>query len=119
MFELKTFHLLSLIKRNKFNPLFYILTGMTVAFDSKRRKELGIPMICIVIAASIAIAVYVSIVVTGKPGYAGAGINPARCLGPALLQQGQLWHGHWVFWLGPFFACILYHGFSATLPKGG
>ena len=95
-----------------------LLLAMTVAFDGKRHKELGMPMICAVIAASMAIAVYVSIVVTGKPRYAGAGLNPARCLGPALLQQGELWHGHWVFWLGPSFGCILYQGFSATLPKG-
>jgi aquaporin-4 len=41
-----------------------LLLAMTVAFDDKRHKELGMPMICAVIAASMAIAVYVSIVVT-------------------------------------------------------
>lgn len=94
-----------------------LLLGITVAFDQKRYKELGLTMVCIVIAASVALAVYVSIVVTGKVGYAGAGLNPARCLGPALLQGGQLWNGHWVFWLGPFFACFVYYFFFTTLPK--
>lgn len=96
-----------------------LLLGITVAFDKKRSKELGVTMVCVVIAASLAIAVYVSIVVTGQPGYAGAGVNPARCLGPALIQGGQLWYGHWVFWLGPFLACIVYYGFSKTFPREG
>ncbi|KAF3963588.1 hypothetical protein CMV_012032 [Castanea mollissima] len=50
-------------------------------------------------------------------GYAGVGLNPARCLAPALLQGGRLWDGHWVFWVGPFFACIVYYCFSLNLPK--
>ena len=29
----------------------------------------------------------------------GAGINPARSLGPALVYGG--WHQHWAFWVGP------------------
>lgn len=95
-----------------------LLLAMTVAVDQKRSKEAGVLMVAFVFAASIALAIYVSIVVTGKPGYAGAGVNPARCLGPALLQQGQLWYGHWVFWLGPFLASIVYYGFSVALPKG-
>ena len=50
---------------------------------------------------------------------AGLGINPARCLGPALLHGGSLWSGHWVFWLGPFMACIIYYGVSINMPKEG
>jgi len=48
----------------------------------------------------LALAVFVSI--TGQAGYAGVGMNQARCLGPAVLHGGSLWNGHWVFWSGPF-----------------
>jgi len=96
-----------------------LLVAVTVGFDKKRSKELGATMVCIQIAASLALAIYVSSVVTGKIGYAGAGLNPARCFASALLFGGPLWHGQWVFWLGPFLACIVYHIFSKTLPKEG
>lgn len=97
-----------------------LFLGITVAFDKKRCKELRVTMVCVLLSsASLSIAVYVSIVITGEPGYAGAGLNPAWCLGPALIQGGQLWYGHWLFWLGPFLACIVSYGYSKTLPKEG
>ncbi|KAA8546061.1 hypothetical protein F0562_020488 [Nyssa sinensis] len=94
--------------------LVVLFVGVTVAFDKRRCKELGLAMVCAVVAGAMAIAVFVSITVTGHAGYAGVGLNPARCLGPALLHGGLLWKGHWVFWVGPFFACIVYYGFSMT-----
>lgn len=96
-----------------------LLIGVTVAFDKKRCKELGLVMVCVVVAAAMGLAVFVSVIVTGKSGYAGVGLNPARCLGPALLLGGRLWDGHWVFWVGPFLACTLYYGFSVNLPREG
>ncbi|KAM4099165.1 hypothetical protein ACJW30_07G135300 [Castanea mollissima] len=83
-----------------------LFLGVTLGFDKKRCKELGIAMVCVVLAGSMALS-----------GYAGVGLNPARCLAPALLQGGRLWDGHWVFWVGPFFACIVYYCFSLNLPK--
>ncbi|KAG4985001.1 hypothetical protein GYH30_032475 [Glycine max] len=104
----------------EFSCTFLVLfVGLTLAFDKKRCKELGLPMVCLVVAASLALAVFVSITVTGRPGYAGAGLSPARCLGPVLLHGGPLWNGHWVFWLGPFLACIIYYSVSINLPKKG
>ncbi|KAF8387725.1 hypothetical protein HHK36_026379 [Tetracentron sinense] len=104
----------------EFSCTFVVLyVGVTVAFDKRRCKELGLVMVCVVVAGSMALVVFVSITVTGRAAYAGVGLNPARCLGPALLQGGPLWDGHWVFWVGPFFACIVYYGFSLTLPKEG
>ncbi|KAJ7967216.1 Major intrinsic protein [Quillaja saponaria] len=94
-----------------------LFVGVTVAFDKKRCKELGLAMVCAVVAGSMALAVFVSITVTGQAGYAGVGLNPARCLGPALLIGGPLWYGHWVFWMGPFLACLFYYGLSLNLPK--
>ena len=95
-----------------------LLTSMTVIFDKKRFKELGIAAGCALIAASISVAIFVSVMITGQPGYAAAGLNPARCLGPALvLGKHELWHGQWVFWLGPFLACVVYYAYFKTLPK--
>ncbi|KAI4299899.1 hypothetical protein L6164_033320 [Bauhinia variegata] len=73
----------------------------------------------VLFVGAMALAVFVSITVTGKGGYAGVGLNPARCLGPALLQGGPLWDGHWVFWVGPFLACVIYYCVSVNLPKEG
>ncbi|KAK7852935.1 aquaporin pip-type [Quercus suber] len=53
-------------------------------------------------AASLALAT-----VTGRAGYRGVGLNPAKCLGPALLQGDRLWDGHWVAGLGPFLLALL------------
>ena len=104
----------------EFSCTFLVLfIGVTLAFDKKKSKELGLPMVCTVVAGAMALAVFVSITVTGQPGYAGVGLNPARCLGPALLRGGSLWNGHWVFWVGPFLACITYYGVSINLPKEG
>ncbi|XP_054778074.1 probable aquaporin TIP3-2 [Prosopis cineraria] len=94
-----------------------LFVGVTIAFDKRRSHHLGLPMVCLVIAGAMALAVFVSITVTGQPGYAGVGLNPARCLGPALLQGGPLWNGHWIFWVGPFLACILYYFISLNLPN--
>ncbi|XP_028765735.1 aquaporin TIP4-2-like [Neltuma alba] len=94
-----------------------LFVGVTIAFDKRMSVHLGLPMLCLVIAGAMALAVFVSIVVTGQAGYAGVGLNPARCLGPALLQGGPLWNGHWVFWVGPFLACILYYIVSLNLPR--
>ncbi|CAK7329561.1 unnamed protein product [Dovyalis caffra] len=104
----------------EFSCTFVVLfVGVTVAFDKRRCKELGLPLVCGILAGAIALASFVSIFVTGRAGYAGVGLNPARCLGPALLKGGQLWYGLWVFWMGPFVACIAYHDFTLTLPREG
>lgn len=101
----------------EFSCTFVVLfVGVTVAFDRRRCEELGLTIVCMVVAGAMGLVVFVSATVTGRPGYAGVGLNPARCLGPALLQGGPLWDGHWVFWVGPFFACIVYYGYSKNMP---
>lgn len=102
----------------EFSCTFLVLfLGVTLAFDKKRSKDLGLPMICLVIAGAMALAVFVSITVTGRAGYAGVGLNPARCLGAALFHGGSLWNGHWVFWVGPILACLMYYSLSINLPN--
>ncbi|XP_061958996.1 LOW QUALITY PROTEIN: aquaporin TIP4-1-like [Populus nigra] len=102
----------------EFSCTFIVLfVGVTVVFDKRRCRELGLQMVCGILAGAMALAFFVSISVTGRAGYAGVGLNPARCLGPSLLKGGRLWYGHWVFWVGPFVACIVYYGFTLTLPR--
>jgi len=102
----------------EFSCTFAVLyVGVTVALDKRRSKELGLPMVCAIIAAIWALTVFVSITITGQIGYGGVGLNPARCLGAALVEGGQLWYGHWVFWVGPFLACTIYHVLSLTFPS--
>ncbi|XP_019465269.1 PREDICTED: aquaporin PIP-type-like [Lupinus angustifolius] len=104
----------------EFSCTFVVLfIGITLAFDKKKSKDLGLPMVCLVVAGAMGLAVFVSITVTGQVGYAGVGLNPARCLGPALVYGGPLWNGHWVFWVGPFLACMGYYAVSINLPKEG
>lgn len=51
----------------------------------------------------------------------GAGMNPARTFGPAVI--GSLWENHWVYWLGPILggvcASIVYQMFLKAEPKPG
>ncbi|CAK7329562.1 unnamed protein product [Dovyalis caffra] len=46
-----------------------------------------------------------------------AGLNPARCLGPAIVRGGHIWDGHWVFWIGPAIAYVAFAGFTEVLPR--
>ncbi|CAL5212479.1 unnamed protein product [Lathyrus oleraceus] len=102
----------------EFSCTFLVLfLGVTLAFDKKRSKNLGLPMVCLVIAGAMALAVFMSITVTGRAGYAGVGLNPARCLGAALVHGGSLWDGLWIFWAGPILACLIYYSVSINLPK--
>lgn len=98
--------------------LFIVLfVALTVTFEKRRFKGLGLQMICVIISGSIGFVFFVSMSVTGKPGYSGVALMPARCLGPLLLQGGSLWYGYWVPWVGSFIACIAYYGFTLTLPR--
>ncbi|KAJ8767578.1 hypothetical protein K2173_017922 [Erythroxylum novogranatense] len=104
----------------EFSSTFFVLfLILTVAYDQKRFKELGLPMMCVLMSGVFALVVFMSSAVTlGRAGYGGAGLNPARCLGPALVLGGSLWDGHWVFWVGPFLACMVFYCFTMTLPRG-
>ncbi|PQP92312.1 putative aquaporin TIP1-2 [Prunus yedoensis var. nudiflora] len=82
-----------------------LFVGITVAFDKKRSKEVGLPWVCFMLSAPMGLGVFISTTITGPAGYSGVGLNPARCLGPALVRGGSLWHGHWVFWVAPILAC--------------
>ncbi|EFJ27742.1 hypothetical protein SELMODRAFT_36558, partial [Selaginella moellendorffii] len=41
-------------------------------------------------------------------GYSGAGMNPARCLGPAVVMgSSSTRDGHWVWWIAPYSATVM------------
>ncbi|QHO55677.1 Aquaporin [Arachis hypogaea] len=99
-----------------FCTFIVLLVGVTLSFDRIRSNKLGLRNGCMLTAGSVAFVVFVSTNITGHSGYAGVGLNPARCLGPALLRGGSLWNEHWIFWVGPFLACIVY-GLLIHLPS--
>lgn len=39
--------------------------------------------------------------------YTGAGMNVARSFGPAVVQGGDLWNNHWVYWIAQLLAGVL------------
>ncbi|KAK0581723.1 hypothetical protein LWI29_017155 [Acer saccharum] len=93
----------------------FLFASIWMAFDQRQVKALGRVAVCIIIGIVLGILVFVSTTVTATKGYAGAGLNPARCLGPALIRGGHLWDGHWVFWVGPAIACVAF----AMYKEGG
>lgn len=56
-------------------------------------------------SAAVAIGGYVALAATFAGPIAGASMNPARSLGPALLSG--TWDAHWVYWLGPLAGAVL------------
>ncbi|XP_057518334.1 probable aquaporin PIP1-2 [Amaranthus tricolor] len=95
---------------------FIFLFSVWMAFDQKRAKELGQVLMCSITGIVVGLTMYLSMTVTMKKGYTGAIINPARCIGPAIVRGGHLWNDHWVFWAGPIIACVLFYFYSLLLP---
>ncbi|RVW36665.1 hypothetical protein CK203_104646 [Vitis vinifera] len=91
------------------------ITVVWIGFDDRQAKALGLVLVCSIIGAVAGVLVFVSTTVTATKGYAGAGMNPARCLGAALVRGGQLWNGLWVFWVGPAIACLLFYVYVKTI----
>ncbi|KAK2665503.1 hypothetical protein Ddye_004077 [Dipteronia dyeriana] len=87
-----------------------------MAFDERQVKALGRVTVCINIGIVLWLLVFVSTTLTSQKGYAGAGLNPARCLGPALVRGGHLWDGHWVFWVGPAIASVAFTLYMKIIP---
>lgn len=95
----------------------FLFASIWVAFDYRQAKALGRFMVCLVIGVVVGLIVFVSTTVTATKGYAGVGMNPARCLGPALIRGGHLWSGHWVFWAGPVIACVAFALYIKMIPR--
>lgn len=89
----------------------FVLTFLLVfvvfgTIDPKRDRRSPGPLS---IGLAVAVAHLASVTSTGT------GINPARSLGPAVVQGSGCWINHWVFWIGPLiggaFAGIVYEWF--------
>jgi aquaporin NIP len=72
-----------------------MLVVMTVATDAR----VASPMAGVAVGLTIACDA-----LTGGP-LTGASMNPARSFGPALVAGS--WHGHWIYWVGPFAGAAL------------
>ncbi|KAH7518491.1 hypothetical protein FEM48_Zijuj09G0177000 [Ziziphus jujuba var. spinosa] len=58
-----------------------------------------------ILAAAMAVVIFVSVAISRN-----LAILAARCFGLAVLEgSGELWDVQWVFWPGPFSACIVYY----------
>ncbi|PON83402.1 Major intrinsic protein [Trema orientale] len=88
-----------------------------MAFDHRQAQALGSVTVLSIVGIVVGLLVFISATVTGAKGYAGAGMNPARCFGAALVRGGHLWYGHWVFWVGPTIACVAFYLYTKIIPR--
>lgn len=95
----------------------FLFASIWMAFDARQVRVLGRATVCVIIGIVLGLLVFVSTTVTTRKGYAGAGLNPARCLGPALIRGGHLWDGHWVFWVGPIIASVAFALYTKIIPR--
>ncbi|KAJ6896807.1 aquaporin AQPAn.G-like [Populus alba x Populus x berolinensis] len=95
----------------------FLFASVWMAFDHRQAKGLGRVSVFIIGGIVLGLQVFVSTTVTATKGYAGAGLNPARCLGPAIVRGGHLWNGHWVFWVGPATACVAFAVYTKIIPR--
>ncbi|KAI4376093.1 hypothetical protein MLD38_013887 [Melastoma candidum] len=100
-----------------FCTFIFLFASIWMAFDERQAKALGRVAVFSIIGIVVGLLVFVSTTVTGMKGYAGAGMNPARCLGPAVVRGGHLWGGHWVFWAGPGIACVAFSLYIKIIPS--
>ncbi|KAG5581890.1 hypothetical protein H5410_052517 [Solanum commersonii] len=85
----------------RFLKLHLILEVKDFVHKQCSKGSLGHAIDLSIVGVVLGLLVFISTTVTGKKGYGGAGINPTRCLGPALIRGGHLWDGHWIIWVGP------------------
>lgn len=95
----------------------FLFASIWTAFDKRQAQHLRRVVVCSIIGIVVGLIVFISTTVTSTKGYAGVGMNPARCLGPALIRGGHLWSGHWVFWVGPAIACLAFAIYTKVIPS--
>ncbi|CAK7329559.1 unnamed protein product [Dovyalis caffra] len=95
----------------------FLFSSIWMAFDRRQAVALGRVIFCSIIGVAVGLLVFISTTVTATKGYAGVGMNPARCLGPALVRGGHLWNSHWVFWVGPAIASVVFSLYTKIIPR--
>ncbi|XP_022876756.1 aquaporin AQPAn.G-like [Olea europaea var. sylvestris] len=99
-----------------FCTFVFLFASIWMAYDPRQAKELGHVLIFSIVGVVLGLLVFISTTVTAKKGYAGAGMNPARCFGPAIVRGGHLWNVYWVFWAGPTIACVAFYLYTQIIP---
>lgn len=81
---------------------FVLFVAYSVALDPPRLPRIGYTLAPFIIGGIVGLCIFAG----GNlaTGYGGVGLNPGRCIGPAVALGGSLWTGHWVFWVGPALA---------------
>mmetsp|Transcript_49714 Transcript_49714/g.118489 ORF Transcript_49714/g.118489 Transcript_49714/m.118489 type:complete len:354 (+) Transcript_49714:75-1136(+) len=82
---------------------FLLLVAHGVAFDQRESLVAGPIVGPLIISATLGVLIFASGTLV-PAGFSGAGMNPARCFGPALVTGGDNWDNWWVYWLAPFTA---------------
>ncbi|KAL2512377.1 putative aquaporin PIP1-4 [Abeliophyllum distichum] len=100
-----------------FCTFVFLFASIWMAYDHRQAKELGHVLVFSIVGVVLGLLVFISTTVTAKKGYAGAGMNPARCFGAAIVRGGHLWNGHWVFWAGPAIACVAFYLYTKIIPR--
>ncbi|XP_076956308.1 uncharacterized protein LOC143631417 [Bidens hawaiensis] len=95
----------------------FLFASIWLAYDQRQAKSLGVIAVFSIIGTVLGLLVFISTSLTGQKGYAGAGMNPARCFGPAMIRGGHLWDGHWVFWVGPAISCMAFYIYTQIIPS--
>eukprot|EP00897_Mesotaenium_endlicherianum_P009670 jgi/Mesen1/8731/ME000052S08158 len=85
--------------------LVNLFLAFGIALNPKQQQVFGPIVAPVMIGGVLGLLIFISGLLMG-PGYVGAGMNPARCFGPAVVHGGDLWDDNWVFWVGPFLACV-------------
>ena len=99
-----------------FCSFVFLFASVWMAYDHRQRNSIGLIPVFSIIGIVLGLLVFVSTTVTATKGYAGAGMNPARCFGAAVVRGGHLWEGHWIFWAGPAVACLAFYVYTLIIP---
>ncbi|KAF2266102.1 MIP transporter [Lojkania enalia] len=83
------------------STLIFIAFG--VALDPRQRQVFGPAYAPVLVGLTLGLCSFASGI--ARPGYGGASMNPARCLG--LMAAGEKFEYHYVHWMGPLTAAVL------------
>lgn len=100
-----------------FCSFVFLFASVWMAYDHRQRSSIGLIPVFSIIGIVLGLLVFISTTVTATKGYAGAGMNPARCFGAAVVRGGHLWEEHWIFWAGPAVACFAFYVYTQIIPK--
>ncbi|BBH09774.1 plasma membrane intrinsic protein 1A, partial [Prunus dulcis] len=68
----------------------FLFASIWMAFDHRQAHAVGRVVVFSIVGTVVGLLVFISTTVTAVKGYAGVGMNPARCLGPALIRGAPL-----------------------------